>query len=395
MTETKGHSGEETTSYFDSLKILAALFRYKYFIIAFTVIVTLVTALYWFSQPNVFKATTNLVPPKTSGSSFESMVGNISSTLRNFGLSKIGPKTDGSYSPNVILESRSVQDSIIKLFNLRQVYDMQDAKFDKVRDAFREHLDISVELDGNFFVSVLDTDPERAAEIANKYVEIANIVAEDIFRKESKLNRKYLEERLHSIDSLLTFLADTLQKFSRIYKIYEPEEQAVTVGKALIDLRAEIIKQEITLELMKNRYGESDPQTAMQREVIEELKSKLNDAENLPGFSGNFSLKNATKVGLEYARMYAEYETYTKVKAFLLPMLEEQKINAYRKTFSFIVLDKAVPPDVKDGPRRSLYLLGAFFGSFFLAIMFIVFLVQYKELMSKFEEYKKSKYKPV
>jgi uncharacterized protein involved in exopolysaccharide biosynthesis len=87
--------------------------------------------------------------------------------------------------------------------------------------------------------------------------------------------------------------------------------------------------------------------------------------------------------------MFAEYETYTKVKAFLLPMLEEQKINAYRKTFSFIILDEAVPPDVKDGPRRSLYLLGAFFGSLFLGILFVVVLVQYKELMSRFEAYQK------
>jgi len=389
MTEKNGSKSEESTSYFDSLIILAALLRYKYFIIGFTVIVTAITGLYWFSQPNYYKATINLVPPKTSGSSFESMIGNISSTLRNFGLSKIGPKTDGQYSPSVILESRTVQDSIIEIFNLRQVYEMEDEEYDKVRDAFQDHLDVTVALDGNFLVSIVDTDPKRAAAMANRYVQIANNVSERIFRTESKLNRTYLEERLHSIDSLLTFLADTLQRFSRIYKIYEPEEQAITVGKALIDLRAEIIKQEITLELMKNRYGENDPQTSMQREVIEELKAKLNDAENLPGFSGNFSLKNATKVGLEYARMFAEYETYTKVKAFLLPMLEEQKINAYRKTFSFIILDEAVPPDVKDGPRRSLYLLGAFFGSLFLGILFVVVLVQYKELMSRFEAYQK------
>ncbi len=387
MNENMKQEPKKITNDFDSMKILASLFRAKYFIIAFVVIVTAVTAVYWFSQPNVFKATANLVPPKTSGSSFESMVGNISSTLRNFGLTKIGPKTDGSYSPSVILDSRSVQDSIIKMFDLRAVYDMKEEKEDLVRDAFREHLDITVELDGNFTISVIDEDPKRAAAIANTYVGVANIISESIFRRESKLNRGYLEKRLRSTDSVLTFLADTLQKFSRIYKIYEPEEQAQNVGKALIDLRAEIIKQEINLELWKNKFGETDPQTSMLRNVIDELKSKLNDAENLPGFSGNFSLKNATKVGLEYTRMFAEYKTYTKVKAFLLPMLEEQKINAFRKTYSFIILDKAIPPDMKNGPRRSLYLLGAFFGSLFLAIMFVVLLAQYKEFKLRFKEY--------
>lgn len=391
MSESKEDFTAKQTVGFDSMKLLAAILKYKYFIIAFVIIVTAVTALYWFSQPNYYKASTNLVPPKTSGSAFESMVGNISSTLRNFGLSKIGPKTDGSYSPNVILESRTVQDSIIKLFDLRKVYDMEDSEQDNLRKAFAENLDVSVELDGNFIVSITDVNPKRAADMVNKYVEIANYVAEKVFRKESKLNKTYLEQRLKSTDSVLTYLADTLQKFSRIYKIYEPEKQSIAVGEALIELRSEIIKQEIQLELMKNRYGENDPMTSMQREVIDELKAKLNDAENIPGFSGNFSLKNATKVGLEYTRMFSEYKTYTKVKAFLLPMLEEQNINLMRKTFAFIVLDSAIPPDVKDGPHRSLYLLGAFFGSLFLGILFVVVLFQYKELKFKYHSQYKNK----
>jgi len=384
--QTKDMHDNETESGFSSMKLLAVVLRNKYFIIGFAVIVTAVTAVYWFNQPNIYQATTNLVPPKTSGSSFEGMIGNISSTLRNFGLTKIGPKTDGSYSPSVILESRTVKDSMIKLFNLRELYDMKEAKADELRGAFDEHLDITVELDGNYTISILDTDPVRAAAMANKYVELANNTSKDIFQRESKLNRTYLEKRLSSTDSALKVTSDSLQNFSRIYKIYHPEEQALTVGQALIDLRSEIIKQEIQLELMKNRYGETDPLTAMQTEVISELKSKLNDAENLPGFSGNFSLNNATKVGIEYARLFAEYETFTKVKAFLMPMLEEQKINELRESISFIVLDIAIPPDQKHTPKRSLYIGGALLGSVFLGIMFVIFLYQFKEFRLKYKK---------
>ena len=391
MNESKQEFPANDDERFDSLKILAAILKYKYFIIAFVIIVTGITAIYWFSQANYYKATTNLVPPKTSGSAFESMIGNISSTLRNFGLTKIGPKTDGSYGPNVILESRTVQDSIIKIFDIAKRYEMENEKEDLVRKAFEENLDISVELDGNYTVSFSDKDPKFAADLVNKYVDVANAISEQVFRRESQVNLKYLQQRVNSTDSVLSFLTDTLQRFSRIYKIYEPEKQAIAVGEALIELRAEIIQQEIQLELMKNRYGKNDPMTAMQRKVIDELKSKLNDAENIPGFSGNFSLKNATKVGLEYTRMLTEYKTYTKVKAFLLPMLEEQKINLLRTTYAFIVLDRAIPPDVKDGPKRSLYLLGAFFGSLFLGILFVVVIFQYKELKMRYYAYYKNK----
>lgn len=389
MNQTKENKNSGGNQVFDSMKLLHIALKHKYFIIIFVALVTTGTSVYWFLQPNYYSSTTNLLPPKSSGSAFESMMGNISSTLRSFGLSKIGPKTDGSYSPSVLLESRTLKDEIIKQFNLRSVYRMEKAKYEDLLKAFEENLNIQTELDGNFTITITDEDPKRAAAMSNKYAVLANTISEKVFQEESRLNIDYLEKRLSSADSVLTFVGDSLQKFSRIYKIFQPEEQAINVGKAFIELRTEIIKQEIQLELLKNRYGEKDPLTQMQSQVIQELKSKLNQAEEEPGFSGNFTLGNAAKVGIEYMRLYTEYETFTKVKAFLMPMLEEQRINEFRNTVSFIVLDPAVPADKKSGPRRSLYIAGAFLGSTLLGLLFILLLEGYRDLRRKYKEYLK------
>lgn len=374
------------TVQFDSFRILAEIIRFKYLIIIFTLITTAVMGVYIFSEPNWYASTANLIPPKSSGSAFEGMMGNLSSTLRNFGLSKVGPKTDGSYSMSILLDNRTVKDSIIKKYQLRKLYDMPKAKNDEVRLAFQENLSVTTELDGNYTVTILDTDPKRAAAMVTDYVEISNNMAKEVFQAESKLNRSYLESRINSTDSVLSATSKLLEVFSKKYQVFMPETQAKSISQALIDLKSEIIKQEISLQLMTNRYGATDPMTSMQKQVLDQMKEKLNDAETKPGFGGNFAVNDAAEVGIQFMKLYTEFETFTKVKAFLLPMLEEQRINENRDTRSFIVLDKASVPDKKLKPKRSLYLLGAFLGSMVLSIVIVLLIVGFKDFKKRYNE---------
>ena len=48
----------------------------------------------------------------------------------------------------------------------------------------------------------------------------------------------------------------------------------------------------------------------------EELNKKINEAETKPGFAGNFSLDKSGEVGIKYLKLYAQLETFTKVKTF-------------------------------------------------------------------------------
>lgn len=73
------------------------------------------------------------------------------------------------------------------------------------------------------------------------------------------------------------------------------------------------------------------------------MKNQLDKAENKPGFAGNFALKDAVKVGSKYMKLYTEYEAMSKVKAFLLPMLEQAKLDEIREAPTMYVLDYARP----------------------------------------------------
>ncbi|MGQ9818846.1 MAG: hypothetical protein ACUVQ1_02835 [Candidatus Kapaibacteriales bacterium] len=370
----------------DSTNLIYILVRYKKFLAIFVSILTLGSVIIAFLLPDQFTAVVNTVPPKTTASTMESLLGGLSSTLKDIGLTKLTGKTEGIYSFLVILDSRSVKDSIIRKYRFDTVYNISISKFTKLRKAFENNLEISLEPEGNYVISFTDEDPVRAANVANEYVQIANLVAQDIFQKEARYNRRYLEERIQQIDNSLNLVLDSIQKFSRANLMFSPIEQSKAIGQSYIDLKSTAIAQEIVYDMFKSKYGENDPITSAQKNILDNVKRKLYEFENKPGFIGNYSLKEFAKVGGDFLRLYAEFETLTKVKSFLIPYLEENKLNENRSFHYLIVLDKAVPPDRKSKPKRSLIIAGTFLGSLILGFLVVIVFDSLSNYFSQFNK---------
>ncbi len=376
---------------YDGIYFAAILFKHKWFIIITVFVVTAASVIISLNLKNEFKSTVSVVPPKSSASMLESAMGNISSALKDFGLSKIGGAGGGAgYDFQVILDSRSIQDSLIKEFNLIQRYEIDDSLMLYAREELGANLDITYEKEGNYTISVWDTDPDTASIMANYIVELANRKGLELFRMEAKANSEYLSGRMRYTDSMMTIKADSLARFSRENSVYYPEEQARAISGALADLKAKKVESEIYYELFKSNFGENDPYTMFQKKINEELKEQLNEIQDKPGFAGNFTISEAAGVGIEYFRLYAEVETYGKIKALLTPMLEKAKIDETQNSISLFVVDEAIPADKKDRPKRSFIVAGSCLGSFILAIMFVVikysvrnFRLKYKEFESK------------
>jgi hypothetical protein len=147
------------------------------------------------------------------------------------------------------------------------------------------------------------------------------------------------------------------------------------------------MKQEILYDFFKGQYGEDDPRSIAQKEILSMITSKISSIENTPGYAGNFALKDAASVGGKYLRMYTEIETFSKVKAFLLPLLEQAKLDETRNVPSAYVLDEAIPLSEKTKPRRTLISAGAFAGTFVLLMMIVLLRYQYKQFNLRFKPY--------
>ena len=105
------------TKHNDSFYFWALIFRNKWFVILFTIIATGISTGVAFYLPVWYKSTINVVPPKNPADG-DGMGSGISSALKDFGLTKLGGAKGESYSFTVILNSRTVIDSLIRILSL-------------------------------------------------------------------------------------------------------------------------------------------------------------------------------------------------------------------------------------------------------------------------------------
>jgi uncharacterized protein involved in exopolysaccharide biosynthesis len=378
------HGDSNHSGAFDALKVLAILLRHKVFIFASVLVVTAAALVYSLTMDNWYAATVSMVPPKRSPSGMDGMLSGVTSALKDIGLSKVGGKGGESYDYIVFLNSRRLRDTIIDLFDLSKVYDIPAEKRTKLRAALDANLQINYEPEGNYTITAWHTNPQTAAKMANTIVEIANERAREIEQTESRVTREYLEQRLAQADSIINNVSAELQAFSKQKLLIAPEAQAEAAASGLADLRAEIIKQEIMYQALKNNYGESDQATIQQARTINDLKGQLKKAESQPGFGGNFPLNEASGVGFRFQKLYVELETFSKLKAFLLPMIEQNRLDENRYARTMYVLDPAVPPDQKDKPKRSLIVLGAALASLILSTFFVLVRYRYRTFKKQY-----------
>jgi len=374
----------QKTEEFSSFQLMVLIVRHRVFVLSITALATVAAVVIsFFFLDNEYKSTVNVVPPQ-SQDGLQGSLAAISSTLKDIGLSKLAGKgASENYSFIVILMSRSVLDSLIREFDLIKIYKAKNNSINEARLLLEENLEISYEKDGNYFISIWDKDPKRSAAMANRIIEIANDVAIRVYREEVRLNMENMETRIHSTDSVINAIADTLERFSKRTLLYSPTDQAGAISKALSDLKSEEIKYDIIYEYYKNLYGENDYMTQSVQSIKNETRKKLVESQNKPGFAGNFAISDAAEEGIEFMRLYTEFETYSKVRAFILPMMEQTKLDETKKIRNLIVVDPATPAEKKDRPKRSLIIVSTIIGTFILAIFIIVIVYSYRNAREK------------
>ena len=371
----------------DLIRILALLLQSRRLILIVTLVTTLTTALVsFFFLPNWYASTVNAVPPRRQGSGLEGLAGGLSSALKDFGLAKVGKNTGETYSYSVILNSRRMKDTIIQLFKLHTIYRLDSTEWTDLRKEYDDKVFISNEADGNYLITALHTDRNEAARMAMKIYEIGNFFADEIYQQEARSSLALLERRFAQADSSLIAARDTLLKFSRKYKLFSALDQAKAAATAIADIRVQQYRQELSVELSRTLYGDNDPATVAQRELLRKSAEQAARAENQPGLAGNFAVGSVgADVALEYMRLYADLEVFTKVKMLIIPVIEQNRQDLSRRQPSLIMLDPAMPADKKDRPKRSLIVLGAALAALAFSIAFVILRDRYYAVRSRFK----------
>ncbi|KPL04536.1 MAG: hypothetical protein AMJ90_00365 [candidate division Zixibacteria bacterium SM23_73_2] len=378
----------------DIYRYILVLTRYRRFIFLNLVFVCVVVGIISLFLPNWYTAKTTVLPPEEAGSILPLSLSSLGGFLPSSGMSLPLMVTPSDIFA-AILRSRTVAESVINKEDLMEVYDT-----DKISDALKElnsHTKIEVTNEGIVSLEFEDNDKNRAARVANLFVEELDRINQKTNTSKAKSTRIFVEERLSQTQKELALAEENLRAFKEKHKTIVLDEQMRAAIQGAANLKAELTLNEIQLNVLRQTMSESHPQIQGLKTRIKEIKKQLDlmefgDSEEKDRQDKilDIPFSEVPALSLELARLTREVKIQETVFELLIRQYEQAKIQETKDTPTVQILDKAVPPERKTRPKRTFLVGIAGLASLFLSIVFVFALEYLKHSKTQNpEEFKK------
>ena len=355
------------------------LFRWRWFILGITGVVAVLSVVISLLMANWYAASARLLAPESSGTSPLSAA--LASDLSSAASAFLG-RSNGDYLRyTTILSSRTMYERVVDEFDLIEVYGTQDGANPKV-DAIlilAENTSFPIDEEYEFLsVVVMDTDPQRAADMANYMVSELNNRNSELAAQDARNYRTFVQERYFETLATIDSLKDATQAFQETNYVFNLETQAAVLLEQVALMRSEIFKLEIEYEALKEQYGELNPRVTLAKHALDMAEKKANEV-----MAGQSDILPVARTDIpQVTRDYIELEQELLVQKSILdiiaPMNEQARFQEERKYEAVQVIDRAMPPTEKAKPRRSVIVIGATLSAFFVCVVFVLMLDWWK-----------------
>ncbi len=193
------------------------LFKYRRMILWICGIAVVIAAIVSLSLPKTYSATTTIVPPMDIIQKSAELGGGLGGVKSSF-ISKAIGVTNIADMYVGILNSRAVVDAIIDKFDLMKVYGEKTFRSD-IRERLQNNTKIKVSDDGIIRIAVEDRSPDRAAAIANAYVEELDQQNKRLSAGQATSKKEFLENRLKEIEKKLSEIDNILSREAKIQEM--------------------------------------------------------------------------------------------------------------------------------------------------------------------------------
>ncbi|HVB87745.1 MAG TPA: GNVR domain-containing protein [Candidatus Dormibacteraeota bacterium] len=338
-----------------------------------------------FAIPKRYQSTAKLMPPDNqsgsgvamlaalsgrAGSGLGAMAGNL------FGLQSTGGLFVG------ILGSRTVRSRLVDEFNLKQVYKVSGAA--AARRRLVENTSISEDRkSGIISLSVTDRSPQRAAMLANAYIDALNGLVAKLTTSSAHRERVFLEQRLQVVSQDLENAEKKFGQFaSKNTAINIPEQ-----GKAMVDaaatLQGELIAAQSELEGLRQIYTSNNVRVRSLQARVAELRQQLDRLGGKPGSGGGSlypSIRELPLLGVSYADLYRNTKVEETIFETLTQEYELAKVEEAKEIPSVKVLDPGNVPEKKYSPPRLLIMFLGTLLSFGFGVTWILGRARWQEV---------------
>ncbi len=352
------------------MDLLLVIAKHNRFIIKLTLSVAVLAVVYALLQPNIYTAKTVILPPQQGASTASMLLGQLG------GLAGLAGGAAGIKSPNDLhigmLKSRTIADVLIKRFDLQTLWEA------KTREATRKALEGSTVIasgkDGFITIEYSDKDPQFAATIANAYVEELDRLNSTLAVTEASRKRLFFEKQLKGSRANLDAAENALKQTQERTGLIQLEKQGGAIIEAVANVRAQIAAKEVELAAMGAFATPQNPDYRQIQQVIVGLRAQLAKLEaNSVGSDIKVPTGKLPETGLEFLRKTREFKYQETLFELLSKQFEIAKIDEAKDSALIQVVDKALVPEQKSKPKRSLIVILATMMAFFIGVLLAFF----------------------
>lgn len=360
------HAQIEDDGEISLMDILLTLAKHKKKIILYPIGFAVVGLLVSLILPNVYKANTKILPPQQSQSTASAMLSQLGGLAGGAGAAL------GLKSPNDLyiglLKSRTITDKLIQRFDLQKRY---EAKF---LESARKQLDgnsaIASGKDNIISIDVEDKDPKVAAAIANAYVEELTALTGKFALTEASQRRMFFEKQLELTKDKMISAEMSLANTMSSKGMLSVDAQSKAVLETVAKLRAGISAKEIQLKSMQAFVTQNNNEYKRANQELLGMRQELAKLENGSQPANEPDALKVKDSGVSSVQTLRDVKYYQMLYELLAKQYEVARLDEAKDAPLIQVLDKAVEPEYKAKPQRSLITIAAaFFG---LMLAFIV-----------------------
>jgi len=384
----------------DILDLFAALHAGRGLIVGGTLLICILAGALSFLIPKEYEATAQLLPPKEQkqGFGFADLLSALPiPTLR------LGEKGTPADIFIATLKSMQTRRSMVNTFHLKERYGAETMT-DAV-DMLAEKTIIDKSEEGTIVISVLDQDPQTAADMANHYAVVLDSTNKSIAQSSATERMKFIKTLRAEGDVRLDSVMGNLQAFQSEHNAISIEDQA----RAVIGYAAAMQTDAMELEIM--RQGLIGSGLNVKHDRVKKLEREISLRQDAMVFirdgldrddSGRVKSQQAFRLEMrenlflplreipKVAQEYALIEKDVLVQKALMQMLLQQEaeslIESRNGTSTVQMLDPALPPEIKASPQRVIIVFISGVLSLFASISYTLGAVYVHNLRQRWED---------
>ncbi len=330
-----GKSSKKTFMVYDAFDLIQFAWEKKFLLIGITFLGAVLSIIISLTLTDKFKSTVVLFPA-ASVSLSKSLVETTSIQMDNRDVLSFGREEDAERMLQ-ILYSNQIKDYVVQKYGLMNHYeiDLETDKFPytKLDNKYKSNIKFRRTQFQSIEISVLDEDPQYAADIANDIAAYIDSTIHNMQKERAQEAFNIVEHEFNSAQTEIESLNDTIQKI-RMLGIIDYESQAASLNEAY----AQAIARNNT-------------------QVANKIKNRMNNLAKYGGIYVELSKK-----------LEAEIERYGQLKA----KFASAKINVEQTVPQIFIVDEAKKSERKSEPKRSIIVLVSTISTFAIALLLLL-----------------------